>query len=305
MSTPTKPASRIDYTASGKALQTQADSGSIVAIKRHREFLDGQISKINRWVTQGVKPEALIRFALLDMDGDKGAKLRECTPQSIYLGLLACAVTGLEPGALKGEAYLVPYRNKGTMEATFMPGYRGLIKQARRSREIKSIGAQVVFERDTFDLDLGTANALVHKPALRDRGDIIGAYAIARLATGVDEVEWMDRDDLEAVRKAGSNGPAWGDWEDQMFRKAPYRRLCKRLPMGADYYVALALEHAPNAADQSKVIDTYTEGEGERTQIQGASSAEMAAQARSSDPSEDERAEIARAEREAAKEGPR
>lgn len=299
MSTPTAPASKINYTASGKAMQTKADAAPIDAMHRHKEFLDARMTQIARWTTQGVKPEALVRFALMDMTGDKGAKLRECTPQSIYLGLLACAVTGLEPGALKGEAYLVPYRNKGTMEATFMAGYRGLIKQARRSKEIKAIGAQVVFERDEFDIDLGTANMLVHKPAMRDRGEIIGAYAIARTTTGVDEIEWMDRDDLDAVKAAGNSGPAWTDWADQMYRKAPYRRLCKRLPMGADYYVALALEHAPDLASQARIIDAHTDGEGERAQIAGATAVSMAAQA--NEPSEDELREISRQEREASK----
>lgn len=305
MSAPTKPGSRIDYTQSSRALQT-ATTGDEVrdAIVRHKDFLDARMKQIERWTTQGVKPEALVRFALMDMDGDKGKRLRECTQQSIYLGLLACAVTGLEPGALRGEAYLVPYKNKGVMEASFMPGWRGLVKQARRSRDIAAIGANVVFERDTFDLDLGTANTLVHKPALKDRGDIIGAYAIARLTGGGSEIEWMDRDDLNAVRRAGSDGPAWQDWEDQMYRKSPIRRLCKRLPLGADYYVALALEHAPDVAAQARVIDVNTDGEGARAQIQGGAAAELAAQAgRDDEPDPEEARAIAEQERRSARQG--
>lgn len=271
--------SRIDYTASGTAIATQAGNSQSSALLRHKAFLDARMGQISRWVTQGVKPEALQRFALMDMDGDRGAKLRECTPQSIYMALLACAVTGLEPGALKGEAYLVPYRNKGVMEASFMVGYRGIIKQARRSREVSAIWANVVFERDNLEIDLGSKNHLVHNPVLRDRGDIIGAYAIARMANGQDEIEWMDRDDLEAVKKAGNQGPAWGDWGDQMWRKAPYRRLAKRLPLGADYYVALALDHASGIVEQARVLDAETEGEASKALSSGGAAAEMAAQA--------------------------
>jgi recombination protein RecT len=294
VSTPPKSGSKIDYTASGRAIATQGDN----PLKRHQEFLDARMKKIERWCTQGVKPEALVRFSLMDMDGDKGSKLRECTSQSVYLGLLACAVTGLEPGALRGEAYLVPYRNKGTMEATYMAGWKGLVKQARRSREITAIGSQVVFERDTFDLDLGTANVLIHKPALRERGDIVGAYAIARLSGGGHEIEWMDREDLEAVRAAGSNGsngPAWTDWADQMYRKAPIRRLCKRLPMGADYFVALALEGAADLTAQAKIIDVETDGEASKSLASGHVAAEMATQV-GGPVTPDEAAEIARNE---------
>lgn len=288
MSAPQTSKSRIDYTASGKALQTQGTD----SLKSHRAFLDARMTQIARWTTQGVKPEALVRFALMDMDGEKGAKLRACTPQSIYLGLLACAVTGLEPGALKGEAFLVPYAGV----AQFMIGYRGIIKQARRSREVVAIWANVVFERDELELDLGSKNHLVHRPALRDRGDIIGAYAIARMTNGQDEIEWMDRVDLEAVKDAGNKGPAWKDWEDQMWRKAPYRRLGKRLPLGADYYVALALEDAPTVAEQAQILDVETDGEASKVLASGATASEMAAQAGSVPVTEAEAAEIERAE---------
>ncbi len=246
------------YTQSGKKLEEQQANSPTALVQSHRSFLEQRLPQINRWVTQGVKPEALVRFCLLDISENQ--KLRECTPQSIYLGLLACAVTGLEPGALKGEAYLVPFAGK----AQFMPGWKGLVKQARRSLEVEGIGANVVRERDTFELDLGTANTLVHRPAKRDRGEVIGAYAIAKMKGGHFEIEWMDRDDLDAIQKvAESRGksPAWSSWEDQMQRKSPIRRLCKRLPLGADYFVGLALEQAD---DQASVLDMETSGEASR-----------------------------------------
>jgi len=294
------PKSRIDYSASGQALQAQA--GDADDMRRHKAFLDARIERIKEWVTQGVEPEALVRFALRDMAGDKGAKLRECTPQSIYLGLLACAVTGLEPGALRGEAYLVPYKNKGVMEATFMPGWRGLVKQALRSLKVAAISPQVVHERDVFDLDLGSANVVVHKPARSDRGRIIGAYAIARMVNGCDEIEWMDLDDLNAVRRAGKESQAWDAWADQMYRKAPIRRLCKRLPMGADYFVAQNLENAADAGGsraQREIIDIETDGEGARGELAGNNAAAMLAQAGANVIDQHEQQEIARQEREA------
>lgn len=250
-------ADRHSYTTSGKALQTQHDNGPRAQADRHQQFLKARMDQISRWVTQGVKPEALVRFALLDLSTND--KLRACTPESIYLALLACAVTGLEPGALKGEAYLVPFAGK----AQFMPGWRGLVKQARRSREISGLVANVVREADTFDMDMGTENSLVHKPARNNRGDVIGAYAIATMTGGHHEIEWLDREDLDAIQKvAESRGksPAWKDWEDQMQRKSAIRRLAKRLPLGADYHVGLALERAADEGrDQKEVLDVMAE----------------------------------------------
>ena len=252
-------ANRNDYTASSRALQTQADNTPQAVIRRHKDFLDARLKQIERWVRQGVSPEALVRFVMMDMATNE--KLRECGPQSIFLGLLACAVCGLEPGALKGEAYLVPFAK----QAVFVPGWRGIVKQARRSREVTGLTANVVREADTFDLDLGSDNRLVHKPALRgDRGDIVGAYAIATLVGGHREIEFMDRSELDKIRSIAEKrgkSPAWAEWPDQMARKSPIRRLGKRLPMGADYYVALALEQAHDSnRPQSEVLDIETDG---------------------------------------------
>lgn len=292
---PPRAGSRLNYDASSRAIaQHPKQLTALDEIKKHKSFLDARLPQIASWVSQGLRPEALVRFILRDMDGAKGAALRSCSPESIYLGLLACAVTGLEPGSLKGEAYLVPFKG----EATFMVGYRGIIKQARRSREVVAIWSNVVYEGDEFDVDLGSANRLVHKPRLGARGEnIIAAYAIARLANGQDEIELMDRADLDGVRDAGNKGPAWADWSDQMMRKSPIRRIGKRLPLGADYYVALALDNAKDANEQRAIIDIETSGEGNKADVQAAIASEMAAQA--GEPTPEEKAEIDRRDREA------
>lgn len=293
---PPRSGSRLNYDASSRAIEKQQPDAPLEVLKKHKAFLDARMARIAEWVTNGLRPEALVRFVLRDMDGARGDALRKCTPESIYLGLLACAVTGLEPGALKGEAYLVPFKG----EATFMVGYRGIIKMARRSRGVAAIWSNVVYEGDEFDVDLGSANRIVHRPRLGARGqNIVAAYAIARMTNGQDEIELMDREDLDAVRKAGQNGPAWKDWEDQMMRKSPLRRLGKRLPLNADYYVALALENAESPDEQKRIIDIETSGEGNRTDVAGQVADEMARQA-SGDPTPEEAADIARADREAA-----
>jgi recombination protein RecT len=268
-----------------------------------QRYLDAKTPQLERWITSGVDPRALIRFAMLDMSSPTraGEKLRECSRESIYMALLACAVTGLEPGALKGEAFLVPYGRK----AQFMIGWRGIVKQARRSRDVVGLTANVVLEHDTFELDLASGGPPVHRPLLRgQRGEIIGAYAVATFASGHREVEWMDREDLESVKKVATQrgeSDAWRGWEDQMFRKAPIRRIAKRLPLGHDYYVGLAVEraHEEGKSDQS-VLDIVTDGEASRSEVQAGAAASMRAQSGGLDaPTSEELAEITRIEREA------
>ncbi len=301
---PPRAGSRLNYDASSKAIQqgqASAPQSALAIIDQHKAFLNARTNKLREWSQNMVKPEALIRFICRDMADERGEKLRQCTPDSIYLGLIACAVTGLEPGALKGEAYLVPYKNKGVMEATFQRGYKGVIKMALRSRGVRSIRASVVYEGDIFEVDQGTANSIVHRPQFGSRGkEIIAAYAIAKLANGESMFEVMDRDDLDAVRKAGSDSPAWRDWPDQMMKKAPVHRLGKFLQFDDSWHIANALDNARTVDDQRRIIDVETGGESGKVDLQVAIAKEMAEQAGGA-PSSDEQAEIAKAERESAK----
>jgi len=295
---PPRAGSRLNYDASSKAIQSAPQQTTALAtINEHKAFLDARVGVLREWAKNSVKPEALLRFTLRDMADERGEKLRQCTKESIYLGLIACAVTGLEPGALKGEAYLVPYKNKGVMEATFQRGYKGVIKMALRSRGVRSIRSNVVYEGDLFEVDEGTANSIVHRPNFGNRGkEIIAAYAIAKLANGESVFEVMDRDDLDAVRKAGSDSPAWRDWPDQMMRKAPIHRLGKFLQFDESWHIANALDNARTVDDQRRIIDVETGGESHKADLSSQIAAEMAAQA--GDPSPEEAAEIARLERE-------
>ena len=70
--------------------------------------------------------------------------LQKCTPQSIVRSLIQAAELGLTPSSSLGECYLVPF---GT-NCQLIIGYRGLIALARRSGEIVSISAGVIYEGD-------------------------------------------------------------------------------------------------------------------------------------------------------------
>jgi DNA-binding winged helix-turn-helix (wHTH) protein len=90
-----------------------------------------------------------------------------------------------------GEAYPVPYGN----QCTFIPGYRGLVKLARQSGEVKRIETNVVCEHDQFTFEEGSTFKLVFKRKLDgDRGKPRGAYALAELLTRIDALLRRARD---------------------------------------------------------------------------------------------------------------
>jgi recombinational DNA repair protein RecT len=75
------------------------------------------------------------------------------------------------------------------------------------------------------------------------------------------DIEVMPRDELEKIRKnaastrGGKDGPAYEQWEDQMFRKAPIRRLAKRLPLGDDFFIAMKADELAEAGEPEKIRD--------------------------------------------------
>ncbi|MDV8066412.1 recombinase RecT [Rhodococcus sp. IEGM 1366] len=190
--------------------------------------------EMGRALPKHMDPDRMARIALTVLR--QTPKLGECNPQSFLGALMTAAQCGLEPGPL-GEAYLVPYGR----EVTFVPGYRGLVKLAWQSNQLSSIAAHVVHERDTFKFSYGLDPTLVHEPALRDRGDVIAAYAVATFKHGGNAFEVMPIEDIEAIRKrskASNNGPWVTDW-NQMARKTVLKRLSKWLPLSPEFADAI------------------------------------------------------------------
>lgn len=159
--------------------------------------------------------------------------LGRCTPVSLLGALMTASQLGLEPGPL-GEAYLVPYGNT----VTFIPGYRGLIKLAWQSGQVKNIAAHVVYEGDTFDYGFGLAPTLEHKPAMSDRGKPVAVYAVVQFMNGGHAFDVMSVADVEAIRarsKAGKSGPWVTDWAE-MAKKTVIKRVLKMVPLSSELH---------------------------------------------------------------------
>lgn len=190
--------------------------------------------------------------------------LGRCEPASLLGALMTCAQLGLEPGPL-GEAYLVPYGN----QVTFIPGYRGLIKLAWQSGQLTSIAAHTVHANDEFDYEYGLDPKLVHKPALKNRGEVIAVYAAAVFKNGGSAFIVMSIEDVEAIRtrsRASANGP-WKTDYDAMARKTAVRQLIRWLPLSSELAnVQTAAEvdgsvRTEAAAPLAEVPMTYPAGE--------------------------------------------
>lgn len=247
------------------ALVKPSDAGNGDPVRTLSKYLDARQKNLAKFTASRIKPETLIRLAIFEFSQNEW--LRRCTPESIYGSLILSAQLGLEPSGIRGEAYLVPFKGK----CTLIPGWRGLVKLALRSKAVKSLYSHVVYENDVFNVWLGSDPKVEHRPALDgDAGPIRCAYAVAIMENGAIDVEVMSLDELEKIRemasrnRGGKDGPAYQDWQDQMYRKAPLRRLCKRLPLGDDFFLASKADELAEIGEPDKIapyIDVESTGE--------------------------------------------
>jgi recombination protein RecT len=177
---------------------------------------------------------------------------------------MTCAALGLEPDQFLGQAYLVPFWNekKKCNEAQLIPGYRGYIALARRTGEVQSVSAQVVFQNDHFILKYGLEEILDHSPAEGDRGEVKGAYVIFRYKDGAYSFDYMPKADIDAIRKR-SKSAAVGPWVTdygEMAKKTVIKRHAKLAPLSVEFQQAVALEDRANLGETQ--IDLMSDGPG-------------------------------------------
>lgn len=178
-----------------------------------------------KWITA----DRMIRVILTELR--KTPRLLDCRRESLISCIMQAAQLGLEPGGVLGHIFFVPYKD----EATPIIGYKGLIDLCRRSGEIVSIAARVVYSRDQFTYQYGLEEKLEHVPALTERGEPLHIYAVAQLVGGGHAFEVMSVADVNAIRdKSKSYGQGdfspWRTHWSEMARKTAIRRLFKYLP---------------------------------------------------------------------------
>ena len=161
-------------------------------------------------------------------------ELLNCNRKSFWQSAIKCATDGLLPDGR--EAAFVIFGNS----VQYIPMYQGILKRIRNNNKNILISCHLIYENDYFVWEEGTNQQLIHKPLFPgDRGEIIGAYAVAHFVDN-DSYQFvvMSKDEINAIRSASPSGRSdkspWGKWWGEMAKKTVLRRLAKMLPMNAD-----------------------------------------------------------------------
>ena len=227
-----------------KAEQTEGKLKKSMSIVDMIKVLEPEIKKA---LPSVMTPERFMRMALSAINNTP--KLAECTQISFLAALMNAAQLGLEPNTPLGQAYLIPYNNKGTMECQFQIGYKGIIELVYRNELVQTISAQVVYENDQFEYELGLNARLYHKPALKDRGEAVLFYALFKLANGGYGFEVMSKEDIDlfAMKHSKAFTSEYSPWKseyEEMAKKTVIKRVLKYAPIKAELRRAFTLDES-------------------------------------------------------------
>ena len=221
------------------ALKNKTTAVTNSSQKNMNQWIKTMEPQIAKALPSVITPERFTRMAMTAISNN--AKLAESTPQSFVGALMNAAQLGLEPNTPLGQAYLIPFKNKGVMETQFQIGYKGLIDLAHRSGEFKMIYAKEVYENDDFTFEFGLDPKLEHKPSTdEDRGEVIYYYAVYTLVNGGFGFEVMSKKDVEAhgKRYSQSYSSGFSPWKtnfDEMAKKTVIKKLLKYAPIKTEF----------------------------------------------------------------------
>lgn len=226
-------------------------STQVTVVDQIRTGLTAMTPQFAAALPKHVAPEKFVRVVMtaVQMNPD----LVNADRRTLYAAASRAAQQGLLPDGREGA--IVTFGGK----AQWMSMVAGLMKLVRNSGEISTWSVQAVYANDHFDYELGDNERIVHRPAMKDRGDFVGAYSIVTMKDGEKSREFMGVDEINAIRqrsRSGGSGP-WKTDYAEMAKKTVIRRHSKRLPMstdldpsllGDDDFEPAAQESAPPAA---------------------------------------------------------
>src|SRR5205085_1018390 len=164
-------------------------------------------------------------------------------------------------------------------------GYKGYVELAYRSGHVSTIIGRTVYEGDTFDVDYGLEEQLIHKPNLTgERTKPVAHYALVRMANGGRAFWVMTETEMQAwkARYAPTNksgkivGPWVSDYE-AMARKTCLLRLAAWMPKSTELAYAMEVDNGVRTnVDPSASLTDVTHHYAEQVDEQASSEGEPA-----------------------------
>lgn len=246
-------------------IQNQVATTEAKAVANPKKVMTGYIKAMEGEIAKAlpsvITPERFTRIVLTAISSNP--KLAACTKESFLGAMMTSAQLGLEVNTPLGQAYVLPYTNKGVLEAQFQIGYKGLIDLAYRSGEVEVIQAHIVYENDKFDVQYGLEPKLEHVPADKNRGEAVKVYAVFKTKSGGYGFEVMSMEDIRihAAKYSKAYNSSFSPWKtnfEEMAKKTVLKRVLKYAPLKSDFARDIAQDETIKAdidEDMSLMVD--------------------------------------------------
>lgn len=217
--------------AEEQRLMAQAPPSGRATVQAMFEKQSGQITKA---LAGQMNTDRFIRAALTAYSNGS-EYFRKAEPVSLLGACIQAAQLGLSVDPVLGEAWLIPRRNskRNCISISFQLGYKGLLKLARRNANFLSAHAELVYDDDFFEYELGSEPRISHRKTMGETppGNIKCSYAVVRYKNGPAQIHVSPLWEIYASRERSESyrngrGP-WIDHFAGMCLVVPLRAILK------------------------------------------------------------------------------
>lgn len=210
------------------------------------KYLKGNEGRLKSYGGESVNIREFLRGAMLViMDSFKlrNALTTERGKESLYNALKHAASIGLSLNPSKKESCLIPYDNKdGTVTIDYQIMKEGYIQLALNSGKVEYINSFTVYENDHIEMKKTlSGDDYVFKPAIKDRGKIVGFMAALKAIDGTGHIKYMTKTEVNEIRdkysimyqKNKENSP-WTKSYEGMGLKTALKALFRSISISPD-----------------------------------------------------------------------
>lgn len=156
--------------------------------------------------------------------------LQEADPMTVLGAAMTAATMKLPINPNLGFAYIIPYKNRGRMEAQFQMGWKGFVQLAMRTGQYKTINAGPVYEGQIEDIDFITGEIVRGR---KKSDTVIGYVAYFQLINGFSKTLYMSKEDCLKHAQTFSKsykygGGVWKTNFDAMATKTVLKQLISK-----------------------------------------------------------------------------
>ncbi len=192
--------------------------------------------------------EKIFAITIVNKQDKSGIALRKCTPESLGAAVLQAGSIGLSLNPTLGHCYLIPYGQ----EAYASPSYKGLVQIAIATGAVEWATAEIICMNDPFRY-YGPTKIPDHEiNVFGDRGKVVGAYTVARLAGGDILSTFMSEQEYQDARKQSKapNSLMHTKFTNEARKKTALRKAWKMWPKNTK-----RLTDAINIIDEREGLD--------------------------------------------------